>query len=129
MSVKAITPVQDLMDRAMEVYEVLTGALTLYVDQYGFMSADRNDFDSEDEFFEVDAHSYIAQSAQYYLDRDEYGNIIKALVWVDYSPSTKINLVENTITSYYGENAVTIKVAKHELKMDLLKELVELENA
>lgn len=27
------------------------------------------------------------------------------------------------------EVAVTIKVAKHELKMDLLKELVELENA
>lgn len=129
MSTTTITPVQDLMERAMDVYEVLTGSLTLYVDQYGFMTADRSEFDPGDEFTEVDAYEYLMQSEQYCIERDEHGNIIEAVVWVDFSPSTKIDLLDNTITSYYGKNDVTIKFAKHELKMDLLEELVELENA
>lgn len=129
MSTDTITPVQDLMYRAMEVYNFITGDLTLYVDDYGYMTADKSEFEPEDEFYEVDAYLYIAQAITYDFERDELGNIVKAFVWVDHSPSTKIDLLNNKITSYYGGNIVSIKFAPRDVKIDLLQELADLYEA
>ena len=125
------TPAHDLMDRAAFVYNVITGNTVLYTDECAdVMSADKSDFEDGSELYEVDAHTYLANAVDSTLEVDRYGHVVQAEVVVDYSPTTTIDLVNNTIVSRYGDYAVTIEFTDYYIKLDLLEELLELrENA
>ena len=131
MSNSPATPVEDLLARASSVYNVITGQTTLYTNgEDGFMSADTSDFDADEELSEVDAYTYIANVEETYFDVDDNGNVTEAILVIEHSPSTVIDLLQNKIVSRYGDYAVTIEFTDYYIKLDLLEELLELrENA
>lgn len=125
------TPAHDLLARASGVYDVITGQTTLYTNgEDGFMSADKSDFDVDEQLYEVNAYDYIANAAETFFQTNDHGDVTEAIVVIDHSPSTIIDLLENKIISRYGDYAVTIEFTDYYLKLDLLEELKELhENA
>lgn len=117
-----------LAEKAKEFYDLLVGAEILYTDgDYSNFSYDINDFYIDDEeIVQVSTSVFLANAPQTIISLDDDGNVEEAVVWTEFSPDVKFDMVNNIITASYYDYILQVPVLKSDIEFDMLPSLIQM---